>query len=80
MVKPAGSSSTRYIDLSNKKDYPLRVYINFYGSLAECVSVSENYFILNPGEEKKLSFSAIAPRNAAYGNYTGKARFVFKRI
>jgi len=80
MVKPAGSSSTRYIDLSNKKDYPLRVYINFYGSLAECVSVSENYFILNPGEEKKLSFSAIAPRNAAYGNYTGKAKFVFKRV
>ena len=80
MVMPKGSSCTRYVTLSNKKDYPLKVYINFYGSLAECVFVSENYFILNPEEEKKLSFSAIAPRNAAYGNYTGKARFVFKRI
>jgi len=80
MVMPKGSSCTRYVTLSNKKDYPLKVYINFYGSLAECVSVSENYFILNPDEKKKLSFSAIAPRNAAYGNYTGKAKFVFKRV
>jgi len=77
---PAGSSSTRYVFLSNKKDYPLKVYINFYGDFAEWVSVSEDYFVLQPGEEKKLSFTASAPRDAAYGNYTGKARFVFKRI
>jgi len=80
MVMPAGSSSTRYVFLSNKKDYPLKVYINFYGDFAEWVSVSEDYFVLQPGEEKKLSFTASAPRDAAYGNYTGKARFVFKRI
>ena len=64
----------------NKKDYSLKVYINFYGNLAELVSVSEDYFVLQPSEEKKLSFSASAPRDTAYGNYTGKARFVFKRI
>ncbi len=80
MITPTGSSCTRYIFISNKKDYPLRVYINFYGNFANWVSVSENYFVLKPGEEKKLSFSATAPRNAAYGNYTGKARFVFKRV
>ena len=80
MVMPTGSSCTRYVNLSNKKDYSLKVYILFFGSFAEEVSVSENYFILNSGEGKKLSFSAIAPKNAAYGNYTGKARFVFKRV
>jgi len=80
MVSPGGNSCIRFIDLSNKKDYPLKVYINFYGNLAELVSVPENYFILQPNEEKKLSFSASAPRDAAYGNYTGKARFVFKRV
>jgi len=79
MIMPT-SSSTRYIVLSNKKDYPLNVYVNFYGNFAEWVSVSENYFVLKPDEEKKLSFTASAPRDAAYGNYTGKARFVFKRV
>ncbi len=77
MASPGGNSCTRYVFVSNKKDYPLKVYINFYGNLADWVSVSDNYFILNPGEEKKLSFSATAPEGAAYGNYTGKARFVF---
>ena len=80
MVIPASSSSTRYVLLSNKKDYPLNVHINFYGDLADWVSVSDNYFVLQPNEEKKLSFSVTAPRNTAYGNYTGTARFVFKRI
>jgi len=80
MVMPKSNSCTRYVFISNKKNYPLKVYINFYGNLAEWVSVSENYFVLLPGEEKKLSFSASAPGDAAYGNYTGKARFVFKRI
>ncbi len=80
MITPAGSSCTRYVFVSNKKDYPLRAYINFYGSFAEWVSVSENYFVLKPGEEKKLSFSASAPEDAAHGNYTGRAKFVFKRI
>ena len=80
MVMPASSSSTRYVLLSNKKDYPLNVHINFYGNLAEWITVSENYFVLEPCEEKKLSFSASAPKGSAYGNYTGTARFVFKRV
>ena len=80
MITPTGSSCTRYIFISNKKDYPLRVYINFYGNFANWVSVSDNYFVLKPDEEKKLSFTASAPRDAAYGNYTGTARFVFKKV
>ena len=80
MIMPAGNSCTRYVFLSNKKDYPLKVYINFYGDLADWVSVSDNYFILKPGEEKKLSFTANAQKDASYGNYTGTARFVFKRV
>jgi len=80
MIMPASSSSTRYVFLSNKKDYPLKVYINFYGNFTDWISVSDNYFVLQPNEEKKLSFTASAPRDAAYGNYTGTARFVFKRI
>jgi len=80
MASPGDNSCTRYIFVSNKKDYPLNVYINFYGKLAEWVTVSDNYFILEPGEEKKLSFSASAPEGSAYGNYTGTARFTFKKI
>jgi len=80
MVKPASNSCIRYINLSNKRDYPLRIYINFDGNLTEFVSVSDNYFVIKPDEEKKLSFSASAPRDTAYGNYTGTVRFVFKRI
>jgi len=80
MVKPAGNSCTRFVFISNKKDHPLKVYISLHGNFADWVSVSEDYFVLQPGEEKKLSFSASAPGDAAYGNYTGKARFVFKRV
>lgn len=80
MIMPAGNSCTRYVFLSNKKNYPLKVYINFYGDLADWVSVSDNYFVLQPDEEKKLSFTANAQKDATYGNYTGTARFVFKRV
>jgi len=80
MIMPAGNSCTRYVFVSNKKNHPLKVYISLHGNFADWVSVSDNCFVLQPGEEKKLSFSASAPRDAAYGNYTGKARFVFKRV
>jgi len=79
MITRSGSCR-RDIFLSNQKDYPLKVYVSLHGNFKEWVYLTDDFFILKPGEEKKISFTVSAPADAAYGNYTGKARFVFKRV
>ena len=73
-----GNSCRRFMDISFPKK--TRVVIGFKGQFADWVSVDDNGFMLDPDEIKHLSFTANIPQNASEGNYTGKARFYFKRI
>jgi hypothetical protein len=74
-----GSQGKRYLDISHKKDYPLKLNIRIYGDLADWISISDNNFVLNKNETKRITFTANVPSNAIPGNYTGRAVFLFKR-
>ncbi|MBW2984266.1 hypothetical protein KY361_04075 [Candidatus Woesearchaeota archaeon] len=73
-----GNSCRRFVDISFPKK--TKVVIGFKGQLADWVSVDDNGFILNANESKHLAFTANIPQDVGEGNYTGKARFYFKRI
>lgn len=74
-----GGFGTRSVLLSNNYDTTLKVKIKVYGDLAEFVSVQNN-FVLLKNETKKIPFIVSIPQEAVYGNYTGKAVFILKRI
>jgi hypothetical protein len=78
MITKKGSCR-RDIFLSNNKDYPIEIKVSKNGNISPFVLISDNKFVLNPGEEKKVSFTASSYPEAEYGSYNGKARFVFKR-
>lgn len=78
MVMP-GTSSERSITVNNSAVYPLRVIILKSGYIADWVGVSENNFILEGGEDKGIVFEVFAPEDAAFGNYSGKTKIIFKR-
>ena len=78
MVMP-GTSSERSITANNSAVHPLKVVILKSGYIADWVGVSENNFILEGGEDKDVVFEVFAPEDAAFGNYSGKAKIIFKR-
>lgn len=78
MIMP-GTSSQRSIMVNNSATYPLRVVILKSGYIADWVKVSENNFILEGNENKKLIFEVFAPENTNYGNYTGEVKIVLKK-
>ncbi len=73
-------SCRREMTLSNKKTYPINIKISTSGNISSFVIVSDNNFILQPGEERKIYFTAISHPGAEYGEYMGKASFILKRI
>lgn len=75
-----GTTGLRNVTLENNASYPLKASISRYGEVADWVDVSENNFILEEGEKRDVTFYAYAPNDAAFGNYTGKARVVFRRV
>jgi len=78
MVMP-GTSSERSITANNSAVHPLKVVILKSGYIADWVRVSENNFILEGGEDKDVVFEVFAPEDAAFGNYSGKTKIIFKR-
>ncbi|MCX8193836.1 MAG: hypothetical protein N3G19_00515 [Candidatus Pacearchaeota archaeon] len=72
---PTGGSSRNVVVSSEE---PVRVLVFFEGQMKNWVNVNKNNFILEGNET--LTFAAFVPANAAYGNYTGKAIIVFKKL
>ena len=79
MIMP-GTSSQRAITVNNSATYPLKVLISKSGYIADWVKISENNFILDGDGNRTVIFEVSAPRNANYGNYTGKVNIVFKKL
>ena len=74
------TSSQRAITVNNSATYPLKVLISKSGYIADWVKISENNFILDGDGNRTVIFEVSAPRNANYGNYTGKVNIVFKKL
>ncbi|MFH1683214.1 MAG: hypothetical protein ABIA37_05460 [Candidatus Woesearchaeota archaeon] len=71
---PGVSSVTRFMEISNIEDYPIRIKIKTSGELSEWVTASEYNFVLSAGEIKKVDFVAAPPQDAPQGEYSGKVR------
>lgn len=79
MVPPGSQSSTRYIDIVNYENHPVRVDILKKGEMAPWVVFSENTFLLAPKSNQTLTVSAMIPSGIEMGNYTGKFKVMFKK-
>ncbi len=79
MIMP-GTSAERSIIVNNSAARPLKVIILKSGYIADWVKISENDFILEENENRRVIFKVSAPENANYGNYTGTAAIIFKKI
>lgn len=77
-LRPGGSSE-RQVSIRQEYDFPVLVNIKTKGEMADLVSVSENNFVLEPGESKTVTFTAKVGKETSYGNYTGNVIFEFRR-
>lgn len=71
---PGVNSVTRFIEISNIEDYPIVIKIKTSGELSEWVTTSEDNFVLEAGEIRKVDFVAAPPPDAPQGEYYGKVR------
>ena len=74
-----GSGATRTIQLNNSYSYPVMVSITLSGDITPYLSVSDNNFLLEPGELKVITYFIATPADTPYGNLTGSTTFIFKR-
>ena len=79
LVQP-GHSSSREIFIENNHDVSVLVIIQSKGDISDFLIVSENSFYLNSGEEKKIDFSVILPKDLEFGKYEGEIEVIFKKF
>lgn len=73
-----GGIGERYIELISDKDVKVEIYLK--GSVAKWISIDKNDFILKKGKKENVTFSITIPKNTKFGNYSGKAIILFRKI
>jgi len=73
-----GGAVSRTMNIFHEYGYPLLVEIEAGGQLSDWLKVSDNNFILESGEKKKLEFAINIPRDAEFGAYTGSVSIILK--
>ena len=71
------TGATRYISIENNGKYKIYIITWKFGSIAELIKVSRNYFTLNSGEKERLAFEMYMPVSADKDKYSGWV-WVFK--
>ena len=74
-----GGSSTRKSLFTNTHNTRMKVIIEGKGQLGDWLTVSENGFILYPGEAKEVSFTISVPLGTEHGNYTGYVEMIYQK-
>ena len=74
------SAARRSFTYSNPYDFPVEISINFYGEMAPWMLYKQDETKLSSGETKTITLYAGVPLDTDYGNYTGTARFIIKRV
>jgi|GEM_PF-2544669 len=76
---PRGNSGSRKIHI--EADEELFVTAISLGNISSVVSISDNNFVVGPGNKKTLELVATAPSDDPYITaYTGTLRLVFRRF
>ncbi len=79
-IVPRGAKGQRSVSLHNRKDEPLMVHIEVNGNISDWIYASENDFTMEANEKKEINFSVIPSKDAEFGTYDGRVRFIFKRL
>lgn len=78
---PPGEGGSRKILFENDNFYfSEKVKISASGELAEWVWTEENNFVLDKSESKRVRVHVSSPKDAEFGNYTGKLKITFRKI
>ncbi|MCK4520486.1 hypothetical protein KAT95_01290 [Candidatus Parcubacteria bacterium] len=63
----------RYVTLKSQGTVSTYIMVWKFGSISDLVKLDKNYFTLEPGQEKKLSFAIHIPPSAETKQYSGWA-------
>ena len=69
---PRGGSVERSIQFQNNGRIPTGVVILEWGSIRDLMSVSDAFFSLDPGDEKRVTFETASPASGEAKKYSGK--------
>jgi hypothetical protein len=76
---PLGGSGNRGIYINNSRSHKVKVTIYSYGDTKDYLTISQNDFILEKNEKKKIMFYIKIPKDAIKKKYEGKIVIEFKR-
>lgn len=62
---------SRYVTLKSQGNTPAYIIIWKFGQISDLVKINKNRFVLEPGQEEKLSFTINIPPSAETKQYTG---------
>lgn len=71
-----GETATRYVSVSNKGSYPVRVTLRLQGGIAKLLRSDESNFVLKPKESRQLEMALSVPQGAK-SSYEGQI-FIMK--
>ncbi len=76
---PRGGIAKRDLIITNGDSWPRRVWIRAEGEIAEWLSVTDNGFLLQPDEGKKVGVVVKVPMDAELRNYTAEIEVILIR-
>lgn len=76
---PEGSTSIRNFEITNNFDEKIKVRIQAQGDFEDWIIISDNNFVLEKNESRKLEIKTIIPNNALVGEYNATITFVLLR-
>jgi|SRR3989344_970992 len=74
------NGASRSILLQNYYPYKVKIIIDSSGEISDYLFVSENEFILIPGETKKIIFTVFFPEGSELKMYGGKINIISKKV
>lgn len=78
-IRP-GEVSSRSLILQNTLNDSVRIIIKSKGTITNFLTVSENFFVLKPGETTKIGFSVITTKESELGKYDGQIIIKMEKI
>ena len=77
---PEGSCATRFFNVSNNRDYQIRILLKKQGNTSAYVSLDRYDFKIPPKSATSVKAKACIPIGATKGNYTGSIAVHFRKF
>jgi hypothetical protein len=74
-----GNSATREISIGNNFKEDVKIKIISEGEISRFLKISEDSFMLKPGESRNIGFSLVVPKNSLLKKYEGKVIVLYNK-